>query len=328
MSTEKELITQERTQLLNNFRSSLDAIVQKASQDSKVPITEEEPQLEKFCSTMEGILQFGFKHENKDIPLLEDVWNFISSTLKKNSLEDLDNEQQNIKTSNDSINMKKQEITRNMLSIVDYVSNYCKEENEIISSVKIWIQASLVHQVFSLQWQILMNDVKALKDNYQDWAILRTLDDSILISGFLNVFDTINFNINTIPFEILEDDESFIPQKIFTDTMGNIRETINSTLQRTSVHLQKLQQNINDRNIQSLKDKITKNEKEISQLQEEKQKMQQEINALHLTLEAERRLRQHLENELESIHQKVKSSSNNNNNPSNDPTKDNKEEEK
>jgi len=62
MSTEKELITQERTQLLNNFRSSLDAIVQKASQDSKVPITEEEPQLEKFCSTMEGILQFGFKH--------------------------------------------------------------------------------------------------------------------------------------------------------------------------------------------------------------------------------------------------------------------------
>jgi len=59
MSSEKELINQERTQLLNNFRNSLDAIVQKASQDSTVPITEEEPQLEKFCSTLEGILQFG-----------------------------------------------------------------------------------------------------------------------------------------------------------------------------------------------------------------------------------------------------------------------------
>ena len=93
----------------------------------------------------------------------------------------------------------------------------------------------------------------------------------------------------------------------------SIRETINSTLQRTSVHLQKLQQNINDRNIQSLKDKITKSEKEIAQLQEEKQKMQQEINALHLTLEAERRLRQHLENELESIHQKAKSNNGSNN---------------
>jgi len=57
----KEQISQERTQLLNNFRNSLDAIVQKASQD-KTPITEEEPQLEKFCSTLEGILQFGFKH--------------------------------------------------------------------------------------------------------------------------------------------------------------------------------------------------------------------------------------------------------------------------
>jgi len=56
-------------------------------------------------------------------------------------------EQQNNKNSNDSINMKKQEITKNMLSIVEYVSNYVREENEIISSVKIWIQASLVHQV-------------------------------------------------------------------------------------------------------------------------------------------------------------------------------------
>jgi hypothetical protein len=308
MSSEKELINQERTQLLNNFRNSLDAIVQKASQDSTVPITEEEPQLEKFCSTLEGILQFGFKHENKNIPLLEDVWKFISTTLERNSIEDKDNnEKQNLKNSNDSINTKKQEITRNMLSIVDYVSNYCIEENEIISSVKIWIQASLVHQVFSLQWQILMDNVKALQDNYQDWAIVRTLDDSILISGFLNVFDTINFSIKIIPFEILEEDDSFIPQKIFTDTMGNIRETINNTLQRTSVHLQKLQQNINDRNVQSLKDKVAKGEKEISQLQEEKRKMQQEINALHLTLEAERRLRQQLENELESIHQKAKS---------------------
>jgi len=310
MSNEKELITQERTQLLNNFRNSLDALVQKASQDKETPITEEEPQLEKFCSTMEGILQFGFKHENKDIPLLEDVWNFISTTLEKNSLEDKnDGNPKNSKNSNDSINMKKHEITRNMLSIVDYVSKYCKEEKEIISSVKIWIQASLVHQVFSLQWQILMNNLKALEDNYENWAILRTLDDSILISGFLNVFDTIDFNINIIPFEILED-ESSIPQKIFSDTMGNIRDTINSTLQRTSVHLQKLQQNINDRNVQSLKDKIAKNEKEISQLQEEKKKMQQEINALHLTLEAERRLRQQLEHELENIHQKSKKSSN------------------
>ncbi|ORX77953.1 hypothetical protein BCR32DRAFT_295290 [Anaeromyces robustus] len=309
MTENKELITQERTQLLNNFRNSLDAIVQKASQD-KTPITEEEPQLEKFCSTMEGILQFGFKHENKDVPLLEDVWNFISTTLEKNSLEDIDNGEQGVTNSNDSINMKKQEITRNMLSIVDYVSNYVKEENEIISSVKIWIQASLVHQVFSLQWQILMNNIKAIQDNYHEWAIMRTLDDSILISGFLNVFDTIMFNINIIPFEILEGES--IPQKLY-DTMGNLRETINNTLQRTSVHLQKIQQNINDRNVQSLKDKLAKSEKEIAQLQEEKQKMQQEINALHLTLEAERRLRQHLEHELESIHQKVKNNNNNNN---------------
>jgi len=49
--------------------------------------------------------------------------------------------------SNDSIDIKKQEITKNMLSIVEYVSNNVREENEIISSVKIWIQASLVHQV-------------------------------------------------------------------------------------------------------------------------------------------------------------------------------------
>jgi len=300
----KELIIQERTQLLNNFRNSLDAIVQKASQD-KTPITEEEPQLEKFCSTMEGILQFGFKHENKSVPLLEDVWEFISTTLERNSLED--NGEQSVTNNNDNINIEKQEITRNMLSIVDYVSNYVKEENEIISSVKIWIQASLVHQVFSLQWQILMNNVEALKNNYHEWAIMRTLDDSILISGFLNVFDTIMFNINIIPFEILEGES--IPQKLY-DTMGNLRETINNTLQRTSVHLQKIQQNINDRNVQSLKDKLAKSEKEISQLQEEKQKMQQEINALHLTLEAERRLRQHLEHELESIHQKFKNNNN------------------
>ncbi|OUM58507.1 hypothetical protein PIROE2DRAFT_64366 [Piromyces sp. E2] len=313
MSADKESITQERTQLLNNFRNSLDAIVQKASQD-KTPITEEEPQLEKFCSTLEGILQFGFKHVNKDIPILEDVWIFISTTLERNSMEDFDSsEQQTLTNSNDSINMKKREITKNMLSIVEYVSNYVREENEIISSVKIWIQASLVHQVFSLQWQTLMNNARIIQENYEDWAILRTLDDSILISGFLNVFDTIDFNINIIPFEILED-ESFLPQKIFSDTMGNIRETINNTLQRTSVHLQKLQQNINDRNIQSLKDKITKNEREIAQLQEEKQKMQQEINALHLTLEAERRLRQHLEYELESIHQKAKGNKSSNDN--------------
>jgi len=313
MSAEKDLITQERTQLLNNFRKSLDAIVQKASQD-KTPITEEEPQLEKFCSTLEGILQFGFKHENKNIPILEDVWNFIYNTLERNSMEDYDYiEQQNVKNSNDSINMKKQEITKNMLSIVEYVSDYVRKENEIISSVKIWIQASLVHQVFSLQWQTLMENARAIQDNYEDWAILRTLDDSILISGFLNVFDTIDFNINIIPFEILDDD-SFLPQKIISDTVGNIRDTINNTLQRTSVHIQKLQQNRNDKNVQSLKDKIMKNEREIAQLQEEKQKLQQEINALHLTLEAERRLRQHLEYELESIHQKVKSNSNSNNN--------------
>ncbi|ORX45349.1 hypothetical protein BCR36DRAFT_414507 [Piromyces finnis] len=298
MNTDKESITQERQQLLNSFRKSLDAIVQKASQD-KAPITEEEPQLEKFCSTLEGILQFGFKHQDKSVQLLENVWNFISNTLR-NSMEGPDSqEQQNIKNSNDSINMKKQEITKNMLSIVEYVSNYAREENEIISSVKIWIQASLVHQVFSLQWQTLMNDTLAIQENYEDWAIVRTLDDSILISGFLNVFDTIEFNINTIPFEILENESVSNQQNIFSDTMGNIRETINNTLQRTSVHLQKLQQNINDKNTQVLKDKI-------AQLQEEKKKMQQEINALHLTLEAERRLRQNLENELEAIRQKEK----------------------
>jgi len=175
-----------------------------------------------------------------------------------------------------------------------------------------------VHQVFSLQWQTLMNNIEAIQNNYYDWAILRTLDDSILISGFLNVFDTIYFDINIIPFEIL--DSSSIPQKIINgtkDTVGNIRDTINSTLQRTSFHIQKLQQNINDRNIQSLKDKCAKNEKEIAQLQEEKRKMQQEINALHLTLEAERRLRQQLENELDSIHQKAKNIYNTNNNNEN-----------
>jgi len=301
MSENKDSINQERKQLLNNFRNSLDAIVQKASQDHN-PITEEEPQLEKFCSTLEGILQFGFKHKNNDIPILEDVWDFISTTLEKNSMEDLeeDTEEQDAKTSNDSINMKKRAITKNMLSIVEYVSNYVREENEIISSVKIWIQASLVHQVFSLQWQTFMSNTKAIQENYHEWAILRTLDDSILISGFLNVFDTIDFNINIIPFEILEDDGSSLPQKILNNiNVGNIRDTINNTLQRTSVHLQKLQQNINDKNVQSLKDKV-------AQLQEEKHKMQQEINALLLTLEAERRLRHHLENELELIHQKAK----------------------
>jgi len=306
----KEQISQERTQLLNNFRNSLDAIVQKASQD-KTPITEEEPQLEKFCSTLEGILQFGFKHENKDIPILDDVWIFISTTLERNCMED----NQAITGSNDSIDIKKQEITKNMLSIVEYVSNYVREENEIISSVKIWIQASLVHQVFSLQWQTLMNNAKAIQDNYHDWAILRTLDDSILISGFLNVFDTIIFDINIIPFEIL--DNSSFPQKIINgtkDTVGNIRDTINSTLQRTSFHIQKIQQSMYDKNIQSLKDKISKNEKEIAQLQEEKRRMQQEINALHLTLEAERRLRLQVENELETIHEKAKNIYNNNNN--------------
>ena len=71
-----------------------------------------------------------------------------------------------------------------------------------------------------------------------------------------------------------------------------------------------------DKNIQSLKDKISKNEKEIAQLQEEKRKMQQEINALHLTLEAERRLRLQVENELETIHEKAKNIYNNNNNSS------------
>lgn len=306
----KEQISQERTQLLNNFRNSLDAIVQKASQD-KTPITEEEPQLEKFCSTLEGILQFGFKHENKDIPILDDVWIFISTTLERNCMED----NQAVTGSNDSIDIKKQEITKNMLSIVEYVSNNVREENEIISSVKIWIQASLVHQVFSLQWQTLMNNAKAIQNNYHDWAILRTLDDSILISGFLNVFDTIIFDINIIPFEIL--DNSSIPQKIINgtkDTVENIRDTINSTLQRTSFHIQKLQQSMYDKNIQSLKDKISKNEKEIAQLQEEKRKMQQEINALHLTLEAERRLRLQVENELETIHEKAKNIYNNNNN--------------
>lgn len=306
----KEQISQERTQLLNNFRNSLDAIVQKASQD-KTPITEEEPQLEKFCSTLEGILQFGFKHENKDIPILDDVWIFISTTLERNCMED----NQAVTGSNDSIDIKKQEITKNMLSIVEYVSNNVREENEIISSVKIWIQASLVHQVFSLQWQTLMNNAKAIQNNYHDWAILRTLDDSILISGFLNVFDTIIFDINIIPFEIL--DNSSFPQKIINgtkDTVGNIRDTINSTLQRTSFHIQKLQQSMYDKNIQSLKDKISKNEKEIAQLQEEKRKMQQEINALHLTLEAERRLRLQVENELETIHEKAKNIYNNNNN--------------
>jgi len=306
----KEQISQERTQLLNNFRNSLDAIVQKASQD-KTPITEEEPQLEKFCSTLEGILQFGFKHENKDIPILDDVWIFISTTLERNCMED----NQAVTGSNDSIDIKKQEITKNMLSIVEYVSNNVREENEIISSVKIWIQASLVHQVFSLQWQTLMNNAKAIQDNYHDWAILRTLDDSILISGFLNVFDTIIFDINIIPFEIL--DNSSFPQKIINgtkDTVGNIRDTINSTLQRTSFHIQKIQQSMYDKNIQSLKDKISKNEKEIAQLQEEKRKMQQEINALHLTLEAERRLRLQVENELETIHEKAKNIYNNNNN--------------
>jgi len=308
----KEQISQERTQLLNNFRNSLDAIVQKASQD-KTPITEEEPQLEKFCSTLEGILQFGFKHENKDIPILDDVWIFISTTLERNCMED----NQAVTGSNDSIDIKKQEITKNMLSIVEYVSNNVREENEIISSVKIWIQASLVHQVFSLQWQTLMNNAKAIQNNYHDWAILRTLDDSILISGFLNVFDTIIFDINIIPFEIL--DNSSIPQKIINgtkDTVENIRDTINSTLQRTSFHIQKLQQSMYDKNIQSLKDKISKNEKEIAQLQEEKRKMQQEINALHLTLEAERRLRLQVENELETIHEKAKNIYNNNNNSS------------
>jgi len=80
---------------------------------------------------------------------------FISTTLERNSIEDKDNnEKQNLKNSNDSINTKKQEITRNMLSIVDYVSNYCIEENEIISSVKIWIQASLVHQVTTIIYQL------------------------------------------------------------------------------------------------------------------------------------------------------------------------------
>jgi len=308
----KEQISQERTQLLNNFRNSLDAIVQKASQD-KTPITEEEPQLEKFCSTLEGILQFGFKHENKDIPILDDVWIFISTTLERNCMED----NQAVTGSNDSIDIKKQEITKNMLSIVEYVSNNVREENEIISSVKIWIQASLVHQVFSLQWQTLMNNAKAIQNNYHDWAILRTLDDSILISGFLNVFDTIIFDINIIPFEIL--DNSSFPQKIINgtkDTVGNIRDTINSTLQRTSFHIQKIQQSMYDKNIQSLKDKISKNEKEIAQLQEEKRKMQQEINALHLTLEAERRLRLQVENELETIHEKAKNIYNNNNNSS------------
>jgi len=299
MSTEKELISQERNQLLNNFRKSLDAIVQKASQDSTTPITDEEPELEKFCSTMEGILQFGFKHENKDIPILEDVWLFIQYALEESANDE------NLRKSDDSINIKKQEITKNMLSMVEYVSNYCKEENEIVSSVKIWILTSLVHQVFSLQWQSLMNNSRVIKECYHDWAILRTLDDSILISGFLNVFDTIDFNISIIPFEILEDDYNSIPQKI-SDTVGNIRDTINNTFQRTSHHLQKIQQNINDRNVQSLKEKLAKSEKEISQLQEEKKKLQQEINALHLTLEAERRLRQHLENELESMHQKYK----------------------
>lgn len=267
-------IKQEKIQLLTSFRTSLDAIVQKASQE-KFPIDEEEPQLEKFCSTLEGILQYGFKSENQSISLLEAVWTFIYDTLGQTIIDEGPDENS----------------SSDILDIVEYIS---KSYSDIyVSSVKMWIQVCLVNQVLSSQWQLLMKNVEAINENYHEWAIVRNLDDSILISGFLNVFDTIEFNITSLP------EETNLKKRSFNDIVGksvlNFRSTINNTLQKTSQHIQKLQMSVNDKNVQYYKNKI-------QVLVEEKKKMQEEINALHLTLEVERRLRQQLEIELSLLH--------------------------